>query len=155
MGKKVNILFIVILIIACTSKKDELLNKIRSLGYPDNEIVVSLDDFFLGNENTNSIGRGIHWFDKPSLESFHLILSELKKSEKVDDILVRIRDVENLDWPSSDTIYIISKFSKEELRSELNNWLYPDKVYKGWVYGKPINAPKVKDGFSVYSILWD
>lgn len=135
------------------SKKDRLVHKIFSTGYPANEIVVSLEDFFNGNNDRASIGPNIH-IDQPSPQEFYQKLSELKRSLKVEDVLIRIQDVEELDWPFSDTVYIITKFSKEELFKELIE-LKPDEIYEEWMYGKPINAPEIKKGYSIFSIWWD
>ncbi|MEM1337347.1 MAG: hypothetical protein AAF634_10345 [Bacteroidota bacterium] len=135
------------------NKKEKLIEKIYALGYPENEIAVSLEDFFDGNNDAASIGPNIHT-DPPSPQEFYQQLSELKKSEKVDEILIRIQDVEDLDWPFTDTVYIVSKLSMEELKLTLTA-LQPDEIYEEWMYGKPINVPEIKDGFSIYSVWWD
>ncbi|WP_298338399.1 hypothetical protein [uncultured Algibacter sp.] len=153
MKNKLTIIIISILITGCVNKKEKLVDKIYSIGYPKNEIVVSLEDFFDGNNDRASIGPNIH-IDQPSPQEFYQYFSELKKSEKVDDILIRIQDVEDLDWPFTDTVYIISELSTEELKSKLTD-LKPDEIYDEWMYGKPINAPEIKDGFSIFSVWWD
>lgn len=137
----------------CMNKKEKLVEKIYSTGYPENEIAVTLEDFFDGNNDRASIGPNIH-IDQPSPQEFYQKLSELKKSEKVEDILVRIQDVEDLDWPFTDTVYIISELTIEELKTKLTD-LKPDEIYKEWMYGKPINAPEIKNGFSIFSVWWD
>lgn len=135
------------------NKKEKLVEKIYAIGFPKNEIVVSLEDFFDGNNDRASIGPNIH-IDQPSPQEFYQKLSELEKSEKVADILIRIQDVEDLDWPFTDTVYIISELSMEGLKARLTD-LQPDEIYEKWMYGKPINAPEIKDGFSIYSVWWD
>ena len=153
MKNKLTILIVSILITGCVNKKEKLVEKIYSIGYPDNEIVVSLEDFFDGNNVRASIGPNIH-IDQPSPQEFYQKLAELKKSEKVEDILIRIQDVEDLDWPFTDTVYIISELAMEELKAKLTD-LKPDEIYEEWMYGKPINAPEIKNGFSIFSVWWD
>lgn len=135
------------------NKKEKLVEKIYSIGYPENEIVVSLEDFFDGNNDRASIRPNIH-IDQPSPQEFYQKLSELKKSEKVEDILIRIQDVEDLDWPFTDTVYIISELTMEELKAKLTD-LKPDEIYEEWMYGKPINTPEIKSEFSIFSVWWD
>lgn len=137
----------------CKSRKEKLVEKINSLGYPDNEIVVSLKDFFDGNNDRASIGPNIH-VDQPSPQEFYKKLTELENSEMVERILVRIQDVEDLDWPFTDTVYVISKLSLEEIKSKLTD-LQPDEIHEEWMYGKPINAPDLKNGYKIYSVWWD
>lgn len=135
------------------NKKEKLIEKIHLIGYPENEIVVSLEDFFNGNNDQGSIGPNIH-IDQPSPQEFYRHLLELKKSESVRDILIRIQDIDDSDWPFTDTVYVISKLSTGELKSKLTD-LQPDEIYEEWMYGKPINAPQIEDGFSIHSIWWD
>lgn len=153
MKKRLIIILTLILMTGCMNKKEKLIEKIHSFGYPENEIVVSLDDFFDGNNDPASIGPNIHT-DQPSPQEFYQKLSELKNSEKVEEILIRIQDVEDLDWPFTDTVYVISKLSLQELKSQLTD-LQPDEIYEEWMYGKPINAPEIKDGYSISSVWWD
>jgi hypothetical protein len=134
-------------------KKTSLTRKIKSLGFPDKEIVVTLDDFFEGNSDPGSIGPNIYP-DQPLPKEFYKKLSDLKGSDKVVDVLVRISDVEDLDWPYTDTIYIITNLTSEELKVILKD-LYPDEIYDDWMYGKPVNAPTIEEGMKVYSVWWD
>ena len=154
MRKKLTIILALIIMTGCVNKKEKLIKKIYSFGYPENEIVVSLEEFFNGNNDHNSIGPNIHIWDKPTLQDFYYILSELKNSDNVEDILIRIQDLEDLDWPYTDTVYIISKLSIEELKLKLTD-LQPDEIYEKWMYGKPINAPEIKSGYSIFSVWWD
>ena len=154
MRKKLTILFLMISITGCMNKKEKLVEKIYALGYPENEIVVSLEDFFEGNNDQESIAPHIFDAERTSPQIFYRKLSELKNLDQVDDVFVRIQDVEDSDWPFTDTVYIISKLSVEEIRSKLTD-LHPDEIYEEWMYGQPINAPEVKDGFSIFSVWWD
>lgn len=134
-------------------KKTSLIRKIESLGFPDKEIVVTLDDFFKGNSDPGSIGPNIYP-NQPSPKEFYNRLNDLKGSDHVVDILVRISDIEDSDWPYTDTVYIITSLTKEDLTRELKE-LHPDEIYDDWMYGKPVNAPTVKEGMKVYSVWWD
>ena len=134
-------------------KKTNLTAKIKALGFPGKEIAVTVDDFFEGNAEPGSIGPNIYP-SQPSPKEFHDKLNDLKNTDKVVDILVRIADVEDLGWPYTDTVYFITDMTKEELAANLMD-LFPDEIYDDWMYGKPVNAPAIKEGMKVYSVWWD
>ena len=148
-------IFIILLLqISCMDKRANLIKKVKNLGFPDNEIVVTLEDFFDGNSEEGSIGPNIYP-NQPSPEEFYNELNALKSSGTVDDIYVRIADIEDPPgWPYTDAIYIISDLSKDKLSNKLKK-LYPDEIYEGWMYGKPVNSPIIKTGLKVYSVWWD
>lgn len=137
---------------SCMTNKEKLIEKINSLGFPGNEIVVTIDEFFEGNNDPGSIGVNIYP-NQPTPNDFYNKFKELKALNTIDDIYVRISDLEG-EWPYTDTVYVITTLNKDEL-AKLLSPLQPDEIYKGWMYKKPINAPKVLKGFSVYSVWWD
>lgn len=148
------IIFILIILTAsCMERKVKLLNKIESLGFPENEILVTLEDFFEGNNDRTSIGVNI-LENQPSPQEFYIELKKIRNLDNVQDVLVRIQDIEDTDWPFTDTIYIISSLSFEEIKSNLKE-LQPDEIYEDWMYSIPINAPEIEYGNKVFSVWWD
>jgi hypothetical protein len=135
------------------TRKDDLIQKIKALGFPESEVVVSVEDFFEGNEDYGSIGCNIYP-NQPSPADFYKKFKELKQNKSVGDILIRIVDIEDGDWPFTDAVYIISNLNVEQIK-ELVKDLTPDEVYEDWMYKKPINAPEIKPDMKVFSIWWD
>lgn len=135
------------------TNRDKLVNKIQSLGFPDNEIIVTLEEFFEGNDDFGSIGCNIYP-DQPSPSDFYKKFKVFKSNVDVDEIYIRIADVEEENWPFTDTIYLITKLKIDQIKENLKD-LSPDEVYEDWMYRKPINAPEIKSDMKVYSIWWD
>ncbi len=135
------------------SKKDKLFEKIELLGYPDNEILVTLEDFFEGNHDYGSIGVNLYPH-QPSPSDFYLKFKEIRQLDSVDNIYVRIADINDGDWAYTDNVYIVTSLSKVELQILLKD-LMPDELYEGWGDTKPINAPDLPDDFKVISAWWD
>ena len=135
------------------SKKDKLFEKIESLGYPDNEILVMLEDFFEGNNDYGSIGVNLYP-NQPSPSDFYSKFKEIRQLDSVDNIYVRIADTVDGDWAYTDAVYIVTTLSIPDLQKLLTD-LQPDEIYEDWMYGKPINAPDLTNDFKVYSAWWD
>ncbi|WP_291581966.1 hypothetical protein [Clostridium sp. UBA6640] len=116
--------------------------------------IVSLEDFFEGNDDIGSIGCNI--LEHPGIEKFYLILKEIRNKVNVQDVLVEIMEYDELDntWPFSERIYILTK----EEKSEISIWtkeLQLDDIGEGYMYGEPKAAPKLEEGCLVYSLWWD
>ena len=135
-----------------------LIEKIRKVGLPrsgQSLPVVSLEDFFVGNDDYGSIGCNLS--DHPGPQFFFGKLKEVRDRDGVQDVLVEINEVEESDesmWPFSDRIYILSSAAKEEIA----DWvaaLMPDEVEEGFAYGEPPSAPELGKGVEVYGVWWD
>ncbi|MEX1233185.1 MAG: hypothetical protein WEB58_23240 [Planctomycetaceae bacterium] len=118
------------------------------------EIVVSLEDFFVGNNDPGSIGVNLGQ-DQPPIVEFHRVLSEIRAKPNVQDVLVRIYDYDDpTSWPYTDTVYIISSAPLATVQEWVNP-LLPDEVHAEWMYGKPPAAPEIQSGMTPYSVWWD
>lgn len=134
-------------------RKTEILNKIKGEGYPGKEVVVSLEEFFDGNEDDGSIGANLYP-DQPSLKNFYDTFKGMVSSGEVESIFVRIADAEDSDWFYTDTVYVIGNITLKEVKEMLKE-LKPDEIYSGWMYGMPVNLQNVKIDMPVYSVWWD
>ena len=149
-----------LLFAGCTQadhQKKELLNKINRLrgNDPGREIVVSLEDFFNGNNDLSSIGANLA-DEQPSIEKFYSHLKDIRSRTDVQDVLVRIYDApdENNEWASTDTVYLLTSLSKDEA-ARLFSPLKPTEIHEGWMYGHPKGSPALKNGIKPFSIWWD
>lgn len=135
--------------------KDEIVKEIKGFGFPEHEVAITVDDFF-ENEyySEGCIGANIYP-DPPSPEKFYLILKDLISSKKIINVFVRICDINDpLDWFYSDTIYIVTNMTIEELKESIAI-LQPNEIYEHWMYGKPVNIKHVENGYKIYSVWWD
>lgn len=126
---------------------------LKDVSNPTPSPVVSLEDFFEGNEDIGSIGANL--IEHPGIETFYRVLKEIRKREDVQDVLIIINQIdEHLDWPFSESLYIFTSCSKEQV-SEWVKPLKPDDIAEGWIWGKPPAAPQPKEGYKVFWIWWD
>lgn len=125
----------------------------KKIGYPEQEVVLSIEEFFEKNESIGSIGPNI-FPDPPSPSDFYKILKEIKRMDTTQDVLIRICDIDDEEWPFSETIYILSSLSADYIE-EIVKKLRPDEVSTGWLNQKPINAPELETNIKVISLWWD
>lgn len=136
--------------------REKLIEKIQAQNPPGElrEIVVSLQEFFTGNNDPGSIGVNLGP-DQPPIAEFHRVLEEIRGRPNVQDVLVRIHDYDDpTSWPYTDTVYIISSAPLATVQEWVSP-LLPDEVHAGWMYGKPPAAPEVEATMTPYSVWWD
>jgi hypothetical protein len=141
------------------SSRQKLIAKIKAQppgGYNKPFPVVSLEDFFNGNNDLGSIGCNLE--KHPGLAKFYSILHTIIERPEVQTVLVTIYEVVEEDtsmWPFSERVYVLTSATPEQLR----NWaseLQPDEVLdEGFVGGASPAAPPLKDGMKVLSLWWD
>ena len=132
---------------------EELVQKIASQNLPAGEVVVTLEDFFIGNDDRGSIGCNLG-DDQPEISEFYDTLLEIRSKPEVQDVLVRIYDSDTSGWPYSDTVYVLTSKALEDVRKWVAE-LKPDEIYAEWMYGPPPKAPKLGAGIKPYSVWWD
>jgi hypothetical protein len=141
-------------------KRSRLIEIIRAQGLPrpDGRVslpVVSLDDFFDGNEDYGSIGCNLD--DHPGPARFFSVLAAIRERENVQDVLVEIHEVEESDpsmWPFSDRVYLITSADVADVAAWLAD-LQPDEIEEGWAAAPPAAAPEVKPPNRVLAAWWD
>lgn len=124
----------------------------------ENEVepVVSLEDFFTGNEDFGSIGCNL----TPTLgpQMFCEQLRAIRSRPDVQDVLVEIRDINENDpdpfmWPFSDQIYILTSASHEEILKWLAP-LQPDEVEPAYINIR-VQSIGLENGKEIYRAWWD
>jgi hypothetical protein len=87
--------------------------------------VVSLEEFFEGNEDPGSIGYNLP--DPPTPQEFYALLLGLRAHPEITDVLVEVKDLEDPDgWPSADTIWFVTSMTDEELARLFEERIRPD-----------------------------
>lgn len=135
--------------------KVQALHEIDSDHFP----VVTLDDYFLGNDDEESIAPN-QWGDgRPSVREIYAHCKAIEARPDVQGVYVGIHQ----DWPDSErfeqwvpaeNIHIYSSVSQDVADAWVEG-LMSDGIYPGWPYGKHAAAPEPLDGYQVYTVYWD
>ena len=126
--------------------------------------VVSLEDFFESNWDENSLAPNKADSGRLPLSECYRILREIRDRPDVQDVLVTIHETPDADdeadfdiWPDSDTVYILSSASRDEVACWASP-LLPDDIGDKWSCNtgiKPNAAPDLQPGVTVHAIWWD
>ncbi|NFF82638.1 hypothetical protein FC764_15705 [Clostridium botulinum] len=57
-------------------------------------------------------------------------------------------------WPFSERVYIFTDAEEDEVMEWVEE-LDISEISEGYIYGQPKAAPKLSDGYRVYSLWWD
>lgn len=133
--------------------RERLLAEIATQRIRGGEIAVPLDLFFTGNDDRGSIGCNLA-DEQPPIAEFYKTLAALRDKPEVQEVWVRIYDVDDDRWPYTDTVYVISSLPQSDIEDALRHLRF-DEVLSDWMYGKPTSAPEPKQGFVPYSVWWD
>jgi hypothetical protein len=116
--------------------------------------ILSLEDFFEGNNDLGSIGCNLT--PHPGIKIFYSVLKQIRERSNVQTVLIEISqgEYQYSDWVFSESLYVITSASKQEVEDWLKP-LQPDEVGEGWSAGKPSAAPEVKEGMKIYWAWWD
>lgn len=118
--------------------------------------IVSLDDFFIGNEDIGSIGCNL----SPPLTQgiFYQNLKDICSRPDVEEIWIEITDLEEdnpdpLTWPFSDKIFIVTSASQPEVARWLEP-LQPDEVDSFYINSR-LKSTELEAGTKIYRAWWD
>lgn len=132
--------------------RENLIRISNELGYPDTEIAVSLENYFIGNEVIGSIIPNSYPEEVDPQKLFNF-LKELKEHKRVQEILVRICDIDEK-WPYTDSIYIYTSLTKDELDERFNKFP-PDEIIEGWMFQEPNGRVDLIEPNKVFTIWWN
>ena len=141
-------------------RRAQLIEKIKQQGLPQPTgqgpyAVVSLEDFFEGNDDDGSIGCNLTPLLGPQF--FYKTLREIRARPEVHEIFVAFHFLEKGDpsepWPFSDTLFVVTSASREQLASWVEP-LQPDEVSDVFHFNEAgrVMAPP---GTKVYCVWWD
>jgi len=122
---------------------------------PSPRPIVSLEDFFEGNNDLGSIGCNL--IEHPGIETFYKVLKDIRERDDVQDVIIEISQIEETDetmWPFSETVYILTSADIGKVKE----WMKPlkaDEFFEGWFGGKASAAPELQAGIKVYGAWWD
>lgn len=136
-------------------KRLALIERVKKIGLPDQSglPLVTLEDFFEGNDDLGSIGCNL--MEHPGIPFFYDQLKTIRDRENVSHVLVGIYEVEESDetmWPFSETVYVTTSEDPENV-FEWFSPLQPDSVGPDMIGAK--NLPEIPDGHEVCVAWWD
>ena len=107
-----------------TAKRNALVDRLSKEEEP---LLVSIDEFFDGNDDLGSIGCNLT--EHPGIDAFRNIFEALKRRPDVEAIYARISELDPgpESWPFSDTVLVSGKIPPEELMRALAP-LEPDEI---------------------------
>lgn len=117
--------------------------------------LVTLEEFFEGNNDFASIGYNLA--DAPAPHEFFAMLKQIRARPGVTDFRVEVKDLEDPEgWPATDTVWIITTASREEVRNWIPERIKPDDILAdiGPATGKK-EALTVPPGSHTWGLWWD
>ncbi|MDD9940468.1 MAG: hypothetical protein OXU20_05335 [Myxococcales bacterium] len=136
---------------------ERITRRTTQFGHPDAEgtptYLLSVEDFFDGNEVAGSIGCNLDPMPAPA--KFRQALELVAARPEVVDVRVQITSFDDPDWPFSDTVWIITSADEEVVRTWLPEALAPDDVWTGWQPGVTYEDCPVPEGYSPVACWWD
>jgi hypothetical protein len=152
-------------------KRQQLLDKARSLEAMEPEgrqsplPVVSLDDFFEGNDDPGSIGCNLLEDEHPGVAGFYKALEDVSDRPDVHVVLVEFDDLNDEDeadgddtavyWPFSECVYVLTSVSKEDVERWLEG-IHPSDIVEEPTSDRLSRAfPPVLAGMRVYWVWGD
>ena len=116
--------------------------------------LVTLEEFFEGNADYGSIGY--NFYPQPAPSEFYAAFLKIRSRPDVADVRVQVNDqIESEDWPSTDTIWIITSAIPDEVQSWLEDRFKADDVIVGFPGFLALEPYIVPEGMQAIGIWYD
>jgi hypothetical protein len=126
---------------------------INDLGTP--RPLLTLEEFFEGNSDYGSIGYNF-CPDQPSPSEFYTLFRSIRKQPDVAEVLVEVSQHEIAsEWPSTDTVWIITTVSPDQVRAMLGERFQPDEIFEGWTEHVHREYYPIPEGMMPLGVWWD
>ena len=116
-----------------------------------------MEEFFEGNNDWGSIGYNFYP-DQPAPSEFYAFFKNIRSRPEVVDVLVEVvlHEVPE-EWPSTDTIWIITSAATDDVKEWLGKRFQADDIVEGWSeeQGFEVESYKVPDGMHPVGVWWD
>lgn len=141
------------------NKRQQLLARINLHGDINNPTtprpLVTLEEFFEGNDSYASIGYNFYP-DQPAPSEFYSLFLEIRSKPMVSDVRVQVNDLEEpTDWPSTDTVWIITSANPNEVKSWLGDRFQPDDLFIGFPEFYNFEPYDIPQGQQAIGVWWD
>jgi hypothetical protein len=117
--------------------------------------LVTLEEFFEGNNDYGSIGYNF-FPDQPSPAEFFELFRTIRDKAEVADVRVEVKDLEDPEgWPSTDTVWVITGASVDEVKRWLGERFQADDIIVGFPEDYAIESYNLHDGMRALGVWWD
>jgi hypothetical protein len=118
--------------------------------------LVTLEEFFEGNDDYGSIGYNFSP-PLPAPSEFYELFRQIRQRPDVSDVLVEVSQQEMPDeWPSTDTVWIITSAAEADVLDWLGKRFAPDdKLWIGWTEHLKREPYAVPPGMRPIGVWWD
>lgn len=142
-------------------EKLNLIRQIRKIEshYPcGKEILISIDDYFKGNDESHCSILANTSVNLSSKE-FETFLRNLKSKDNVEDIFIRFYDYKDaIDyddaWINSDTVFVITSADVEEVRIWFQE-VQPSSIDEETCLNEFANLPSIPEKYRIIDVWWD
>jgi len=142
-----------------SDKLNVLIERISRLGdFNDADTphpLVSLEDFFEGNDDFGSIGCNFYP-EQPAPAEFYAFFLDIRSKPSVADVRVEVTQHDDPgEWPFSDTIWIVTSESTQVVAAWLGERFAADEIFAGLHSDRPYEPIPIPDGMSAVGVWWD
>lgn len=137
-----------------TDTRQRLLDRIGNINdFSLPRPLVTLEEFFEGNEDYGSIGYNFYP-DQPAPSEFWQFFAKIRDREDVVTVLIQVSDQEDPDgWPSTDTVWVVTSASADDVNTWLGDRFQSDEL----IIGIPdhVEHIEIPDGFEAIGVWYD
>lgn len=117
--------------------------------------LLSLEEFFEGNDSYGSIGYNFYPV-QPSPAEFYEFFKDIRNRSTVAEVLVEVSQHEvPEEWPSTETVWIITSASPEDVVGWLGERFRADEILDGWIPGNIREPYTVPIEMKSIGVWWD
>jgi len=135
---------------------DYITERVCHLGDPDDAAtprpLLTVDEFFQGNTVVGSIGCNLG--SAPAPDEFHSLFRAMAQRPEVKDIRIQITAFDDPEWPFSDTVYIMTSATPEQVMAWFPEHLRPDETWAGFA-DRPYEPYQLPSGVQAVACWWD
>lgn len=136
---------------------ERITQRVTRLGHPDSPgtpvPLLSVSEFFDGNDCIGSIGCNLA--GQPSPDKFYCLFKSIAARPDVRDIRVAITMFDDPDWPFSDTVFVMTSATNDEVKSWFPDELAPDVVEEANPLNTRFEPYEVPAGVRAVACWWD
>jgi hypothetical protein len=138
---------------------ERVTERVMRQGNPESRSVptplLTLEEFFEGNDSVGSIGCNLR--SEPEPREFYALLSAIRSRSDVNDVRVQITcvDYPGEEWPFSDTVWIMTTASPEDVKGWFPKRLAPNETWEGWAPRRKYEPCPVAVGNKVIAVWYD
>ena len=115
--------------------------------------VLTLAEFFEGNSALGTIGCNLD--SQPTASQFYECLKRIAARSTVADVRVIVTLFDDPSWPFSDTVWVITTSSEEEVKEWFGKEFQPTECWDGWYDDSPTEPFVVVSGMKRVTCQWD